>query len=194
MFPNWSTIHTVMVGLAALAAGLPSFGAALPPSFEPWIKGITAALVLIVAVLGAITPSAGDGKSKSAAGNQAGFVQIRALAFVVAMGLIALAFVNPAPRAASSSADTAGCGLFGQVEPPAADCGKAILDDAAKGYTVQQIVSDLLPRCTLDAAAVITALLAAEKEHPGSVSSTKAYAEARRAQVHEEQACPPSGR
>jgi hypothetical protein len=48
-------VHYFMVGAAALAAGLPSLEAALPPAATPWIKGVTAIAVLVVAVCGAVS-------------------------------------------------------------------------------------------------------------------------------------------
>lgn len=56
---NLQTVHYVMLVCAALAAGLPNVGAAFGPAAEPFIKGATAILVLLVAVLGAVSPSAG---------------------------------------------------------------------------------------------------------------------------------------
>lgn len=55
---NLQTVHYVMLVCAALAAGLPSTAAAFPDSVKPFFTGITAILVLLVAVLGAISPSA----------------------------------------------------------------------------------------------------------------------------------------
>lgn len=52
------TIHYVLVVCAALAAGLPSFAEALPPQAAPYVKALTASLVLIVGVLGAVSPQA----------------------------------------------------------------------------------------------------------------------------------------
>lgn len=55
---TFQTIHYVMLVCAALAAGLPSCAAALPESVQPFAKGATAILVLLVAVLGSVSPAA----------------------------------------------------------------------------------------------------------------------------------------
>lgn len=61
MIPDrtFQSIHYVMLGLAALAAGLPSCAVAFPPNAQPFFKGASAILILVVAVLGAVSPSAG---------------------------------------------------------------------------------------------------------------------------------------
>lgn len=55
---NWSTVHSVALGIAAFAASVPGLEAALPPAATPWLKGAQAVCIVIVAVLGAVSPSA----------------------------------------------------------------------------------------------------------------------------------------
>lgn len=52
-------LHYIMLVCAALAAGLPNLAVAFPQGAEPYLKGVTAILVLLVAVFGAISPQAG---------------------------------------------------------------------------------------------------------------------------------------
>lgn len=73
----------------------------------------------------------------------------------------------------------AGCGLFSQVEPPIKDCVGRVLDDAAQGMTVTQIVEDAGGPCALDAAAVMAILLNGNASP--AVMRSRAYAEATRA-------------
>ena len=73
----------------------------------------------------------------------------------------------------------AGCSLFSQVEPPIKDCVGRVLDDAAAGMTVTQIVEDAGGPCALDAAAVMAILLNGNASP--AVMRSKAYAEATRA-------------
>ncbi len=70
---------------------------------------------------------------------------------------------------------TAACNLFGQVAPPAADCGLAIAVDASKGMTIAQIYADVSGRCGQDLSAIVTALLASQDP---AVTSSTAFAEA----------------
>ncbi len=59
---NWTTVHSVALGIAAFAASVPGLEAALPPVATPWLKGAQAIAIVVVAVLGAVSPSAkGDG-------------------------------------------------------------------------------------------------------------------------------------
>lgn len=51
-------IHYLMLVCAALAAGLPQLQDALPPQATPYLKASTAILVLLTAVLGAVSPQA----------------------------------------------------------------------------------------------------------------------------------------
>jgi len=91
-----------------------------------------------------------------------GFARVRVLALIAGVGVALL---------------VASCTLFSRVEPGAADCGKRILDDAAKGMTVAEIITDCATPCGADAAAVIAGLLASKEP---SVTSSKAYREALR--------------
>ena len=55
-----------------------------------------------------------------------------------------------------------GCSLFGSVEAPIADCGNAVLQDADKGMTIEQILVAVAPQCALDAADIAVILLASK--------------------------------
>lgn len=56
---NLQAVHYVMLVCAALAAGLPQASVSFPDSWQGPIRGVVAILVLLVAVLGAVSPSAG---------------------------------------------------------------------------------------------------------------------------------------
>lgn len=60
---NLQAIHYVMLICGALAAGLPNLEAAFPPGATPILKAMAAVFVLLTAVLGAVSPSAGGPKS-----------------------------------------------------------------------------------------------------------------------------------
>lgn len=60
---NLQTIHYVMLICGALAAGLPNLEAAFPAGATPILKAMAAVFVLLTAVLGAVSPSAGGPKS-----------------------------------------------------------------------------------------------------------------------------------
>ena len=64
------------------------------------------------------------------------------------------------------------CGLFGSVQAPIADCGNAVLQDAAKGMTIEQILVAVAPQCALDAADIAVLLLASKD--PSIVASKAA--------------------
>ncbi len=55
---NMQIVHYVMLALAALAAGLPQAAVSFPESWQGPTKGLTSILVLLVAVLGAVSPPA----------------------------------------------------------------------------------------------------------------------------------------
>lgn len=57
-------IHIVMLVCGALAAGLPQLEPALPPAASPYLKALTAVLVLLTSVLGAVAPAIGIGAKK----------------------------------------------------------------------------------------------------------------------------------
>jgi hypothetical protein len=65
---NLQAIHYVMLVCASLAAGLPNLEAAMPPAAAPYLKGAAAIFVLLAAVLGAVSPSAGGPKLPKSGG------------------------------------------------------------------------------------------------------------------------------
>ena len=97
-----------------------------------------------------------DSKSAAASPPPRGFSRVGLVATLSALALVA-------------------CGLFGQVAPPAADCGLAIAVDASKGMTIAQIYADVSGRCGQDLSAIVTALLASQDP---AVTSSTAFAEA----------------
>jgi hypothetical protein len=64
---NFQLVHYIALVCGALAAGLPNLEAAFPPGATPYLKGATAILVLVTAVLGAVSPSAQLAKKDGAA-------------------------------------------------------------------------------------------------------------------------------
>ncbi len=55
---NLATVHYIMIVCAALAAGIPQASVSFPDAWHGPIRGLVAVLVLLVAVLGAVSPSA----------------------------------------------------------------------------------------------------------------------------------------
>ncbi len=55
---NMQTVHYIMLVCASLAAGLPQASVSFPDSWQGPVRGVVAILVLLVAVLGAISPPA----------------------------------------------------------------------------------------------------------------------------------------
>lgn len=70
-----------------------------------------------------------------------------------------------------------GCAAAPKIVPPAVDCGTRILNDAAQGMTLAQIVADAGAPCGVDLAAIVVAIL--QSQQPQVVASP-AYGEATR--------------
>ncbi len=87
-------IHYLMLVCAALAAGLPNLESAFPAAATPYMKGVTAVLVLLVAVLGAVSPQVQPG---------AGVGGAAMLLFVSALGVLGLTL--PACNSATQAID-----------------------------------------------------------------------------------------
>lgn len=92
-----------------------------------------------------------------------GFVRVRTALAVVALGVAGL-IVTACPQAVQSV-------------PPALDCGTRVVDDALKGMTFEEIVTDAGPKCGLDVLQIIGILTA--RDAPPNVVATRAAAQAR---------------
>lgn len=199
MQPNWSKLEALGRAAAVLFLGtffgaLVFTGGQLPADWASWkpilgtalgaavaaeIVWIRSQLAAAASALGlpagtttttvaqqTITTPANDAKPAAR-----GFVSTR---LVVALAALCVAAV-------------VGCGLFSALEPSAVDCGTRILNDAAKGMTIVQIVEDVGGPCALDAAAVMAALMASKDP---KVTGSRAYAETLRARGALMQATP----
>ena len=132
----------------ALATALFGADPTKVPAWFKWIAGLSRDVVT--------TPEPAIKVGANEPPKPRGFGRVSLLATLAAVGLMA-------------------CSLFGQVAPPAVDCGLAIAVDAAKGMSIAQIFAADGQRCGQDLTTIATTLL--QSTEP-KVTASPAFAEA----------------